>query len=169
MGASGGGQTACDGLPTGAARGAKPPGQVAHRRGTLPRVFSQAVADALGQHVRDIGRPMVQVVDRGGLSGAQSGHRIAASQWRPAAENVPPHAAASEKIARHGRRRAFRDPLRSKAIASVRHQIVAGNPLVWANQASQARLGKIDLAVFPDKDVLYADITMDHSGSLQGD
>ena len=138
--------------------------------GRRSRVFLQTVANGLDQHVGNVGRPLVQVVDRSRLGRTQAGQRIAASQRRPAAENMPPHAAAGEKIARHGWRGALGDPLRGKRAAGIGRQIVVRYSLLRADHASQARMGNMNLPVVCDQDVLHADIAVDQSpASFQGD
>ncbi len=96
--------------------------------------FCKQSRNGRDQHVRNIGRPLVQIVDRSRLGRTQAGQGIAASQRRPATENMPPHAAAGEKIARHGGRRALGDPLRSKRAAGIGHQVVVRYALMRADQ-----------------------------------
>ena len=150
-------------------RRTEPLGQIGHRLGPFSRVFLQTVANRLDQHVGHVGRPLVQVVDRSRLGRTQAGQGITASQRRPATEKMPPHAAASEQIARHGRRRALGDPLRSKGAAGIGHKIVVRYSLLRADHAAQARMGNMDFAVVCDQDVLHADIAVDQAtASLPG-
>ena len=164
-----GDQAAGDSLATVAAQGAEPLGQIGHRLGPPLRVFLQTVLNGLDQHVGNIGRPLVQVVDRSRLGRTQAGQRIAASQRRPATENMPPHAAAGEEIARHGGLRALGDPLWSKRAACIGRQIVVRYSLVWVDHAAQARMGNMNLPVLGDQDVLHADVAMNHAGGFQDD